>query len=65
MRNLVLFDRGNVASIFKEILSDGKKSYNVRIYDLRLNQGARYVEVPATDEKHAIKIFELLNDCVE
>lgn len=65
MSKLTLFERGNVASIFQETLKDGSEIYNIRIYDLRLNMGGRYVEIPTKGEKHASEIFELLNDCIE
>lgn len=59
LRNLSLWDKGDVASIYEETLSDGAHVYNIRVYDSR--DDSNYAEIEVFDEKHAAKIFDLLN----
>ena len=58
LRNEALFDKGNVASIYEETLSDGSYVYNVRVYDY--HDESKYAEIEAIDEKHADKIFQAI-----
>ena len=55
-----LFSKGEVASIFEETLSDGSHVYNLRVYDSR--DETNYAQVEARDEKHALKMFQVIND---
>ena len=63
LKNETLFDKGDVASVYEETLSDGSHVYNVRVYDSR--DDSNYADVPARDAKHAIKIFEVLNEFLQ
>ncbi len=58
LRNQALFDKGDVASIYEETLSDGSHVYNVRVYDY--HDESKYAEIEAVDEKHADRIFQAI-----